>query len=62
MLPILSQGEAFIVGDSVILPSLIQFSEPNPSPQSGTVDVYDEWNKTWIDNVEFSSVIDRWRS
>ncbi|MGH1400745.1 MAG: ATP-binding protein, partial [Acinetobacter tandoii] len=61
MLPILSQGEAFIVGDSVILPSLIQFSEPNPSPQSGTVDVYDEWNKAWID-VEFSSVIDRWRS
>jgi hypothetical protein len=61
MLPILSQGEAFIVGDSVILPSLIQFSEPNPPPQSGTVDVYDEWNKAWID-VEFSSVIDRWRS
>lgn len=58
MLPILSQGEAFIVGDSVILPSLIQFSEPNPSPQSGTVNVYDEWNKEWI-NVDFSKVISK---
>lgn len=61
MLPILSQGEAFIVGDSVILPSLIQFSEPNPSPQSGTVDVYDEWNKDWIE-VDFSTVINKLQS
>lgn len=61
MLPILSQGEAFIVGDSVILPSLIQFSEPNPPPQSGTVDVYDEWNKDWIE-VDFSTVINKLQS
>lgn len=61
MLPILSQGEAFIVGDAVILPSLIQFSEPNPTPQSGTVDVYDEWEKNWIE-VDFASVIERWRN
>lgn len=61
MLPILSQGEAFIVGDSVILPSLVQFSEPNPSPQSGTVDVYDEWNREWID-VDFSTVINKLQS
>ena len=61
MLPILSQGEAFIVGDSVILPSLVQFSEPNPFPQSGTVDVYDEWNKDWID-VDFSTIINKLQS
>lgn len=61
MLPILSQGEAFIVGDSVILPSLVQFSEPNPFPQSGTVDVYDEWNKDWID-VDFSIIINKLQS
>ena len=61
MLPILSQGEAFIVGDSVILPSLIQFFEPNPFPQSGTVDVYDEWNKDWIE-VDFSTVINKLQS
>ena len=33
---------------------------PNPFPNSSNVNVYDEWNKDWIDIV-FDDVIRRWR-
>lgn len=61
MLPVLSQGEAFFVGDAVILPSLVQMSEPNPQPQSSTVKVFEEWNKEWVD-VVFDEIVKKMRS
>lgn len=59
LLPSLGQGQAIVVGDSVIMPSIVQLPKPNPSPQSASVDVYDEWGKKWKDNI-FQSIIDRW--
>ena len=33
---------------------------PDPAPSSSNVNVYDEWNKEWVD-VAFEDVIKRWR-
>jgi len=59
LLPSLGQGQAIVVGDSVIMPSIVQLPKPNPSPQSASVDVYDEWSKKWKDDI-FTPIIDRW--
>ncbi len=60
MLPSLSQGEAFMVGDAILLPSLVQLPKPNPQPKSASVNVYSEWTMNWK-NVEFDKIVERWR-
>ena len=39
---------------------IIRNDRPNPMPSSSNVNVYDEWNKDWI-NIAFEEVIKRWR-
>jgi len=59
LLPSLGQGEAIVVGDAVIMPSIVQLPKPNPLPQSSSIDVYDEWKKDWV-GASFQPIIDRW--
>ena len=59
-LPTLAAGECLMVGDSVPLPAIVKMEMPNPIPSSSNVNVYDEWNKDWID-VVFKNIIKRWR-
>ena len=60
MLPNLGQGEALIVGDASIMPSLVQLPKPVPEPKSASVDVHSVWNEGWKD-PSFINVIKRWR-
>jgi DNA helicase HerA-like ATPase len=60
LLPSLNQGEAFIVGDAVLMPSLVQLPKPSPEPKSASVNVYTEWDSAWKD-VAFDKVVERWR-
>ncbi|WP_028672167.1 ATP-binding protein [Saccharospirillum impatiens] len=60
LLPSLNQGEAFIVGDSVIIPSLVQLPKPNPEPKSASIDTYKEWAENWKD-ITFEKIVERWR-
>jgi uncharacterized protein len=60
LLPSLNQGEAFVVGDSVIIPSLVQLPKPNPEPKSASIDTYKEWAEDWKD-ITFDEIVERWR-
>ncbi len=60
ILPSLEPGEALIVGDSALIPSVVKFELPNPQPKSETVKFLSEWKKEWKD-IEFSDIIKRWR-
>lgn len=60
VLPTLAAGECLVVGDSVPLPAIVKMNMPNPIPSSSNVNVYDEWNKDWIE-ITFEEVIKRWR-
>ncbi|MBD5402093.1 ATP-binding protein [bacterium] len=59
-LPSLEPGEALIVGDSTLIPSIVQFELPNPLPKSETVEFLSEWQNNWKD-VCFVDIIKRWR-
>lgn len=60
ILPILDTGEALVVGDASLLPSRIRVDKPTITPDSGTIEFWDEWqiatNPTRLD-----SAIDNWR-
>ena len=60
VLPTLATGECLVVGDAVPLPAVVKIDMPDPIPSSSNVNVFDEWNKDWIDIV-FDDVIKRWR-
>lgn len=60
MLPSLGQGEALIVGDASLMPSLVQLPKPVPEPKSASVNVHSIWSESWKD-PNFVDVIKRWR-
>jgi DNA helicase HerA-like ATPase len=55
ILPTLQQGEAFIIGDAVAIPTRVMIDMPNPQPASGDIKFYEKWQKreaqTNVDDV-----------
>jgi hypothetical protein len=60
MLPALRPGEAFIIGDSVLMPMRTLVTLPNPTPQSSDADFFKEWASASIDS-DLDDIIDHWR-
>lgn len=60
ILPNLGQGECLIVGDAVLIPSVVKLEKPNPEPKSQSVNFQDEWQTDWKE-IGFTEVIKRWK-
>jgi DNA helicase HerA-like ATPase len=59
VLPTLQQGEAYVIGDSVPVPSRLFVDLPSPLPASGDVKFFERWrNKQTSTNVQ--NVVERW--
>lgn len=58
-LPNLQSGEAILIGDSIIMPSLVVIDRCSPSPSSNDINYLQEWKKEW-EEVQFSSIITEW--
>ena len=58
-LPILSSGEAILIGDALIMPSLVRIEECNPEPSSKDINYLQEWKKKWVD-ADFKNIIKKW--
>lgn len=59
-LPILQAGEALLIGDSVVMPSLVYIDHCNPSPSSNDMKYLEEWKKQWKD-VDFNPIVKKWQ-
>ena len=59
--PMLRQGEAIIVGDSIPMPQRIQIDFPNPPPRSADVRFFDKWKQAGA-KTDVSDVMERWWS
>jgi len=60
-IPMLRQGEAILVGDSIPMPQRVQIDFPNPPPLSSDVQFFDKWKKSGV-KTNVSDVMDRWWS
>ena len=59
-LPILQAGEALLIGDSIVMPSLICMDKCDPEPSSNDIKYLEEWKKEWLD-VDFSPIVSFWQ-
>jgi DNA helicase HerA-like ATPase len=59
-LPSLSAGEALLIGDSVVMPSVVQICQPEPEPSSSDIPYLEVWRKPWYE-ISFGTVLDRWQ-
>lgn len=59
-LPILLAGEAILIGDSVVMPSLVKIDRCTPEPSSSDINYLDEWKKPWND-IDLSLIINAWQ-
>jgi len=58
-LPTLKQGEALLIGEAVIMPSLVKIDRCNPAPSSNDIPYLQEWKKQWQD-VPFDTLANKW--
>ena len=48
-MPSLRAGECLLIGDAVVLPSIVQIDRCSPSPSSNDIPYYQIWKQNWID-------------
>ena len=58
-LPTLESGEAILIGDAVVMPSLVKIDRSKPEPSSSDVQYLQEWKKEWYE-VKFVDLINKW--
>ncbi len=58
-LPTLGQGEALLIGEAVIMPSLVKIDRCAPEPSSNDMAYLQEWKKEW-EGVDFRKLTASW--
>lgn len=59
-LPTLKEGEAILIGDSIVMPSLVTINPCEPTPSSNDISYLQEWKKKWAD-VDFEILVNNWK-
>ena len=58
-LPTLGAGEALLIGEAVVMPSLVQVAACDPAPSSNDIPYFELWKEQWKD-VDFDSIKKTW--
>lgn len=60
LLPVLRPGEAFVIGDSVLMPMRTNVAMPSPPPLSANLDFFSAWS-AGTSEFDLDDVIDHWQ-
>lgn len=55
----LESGDAILIGDAVVMPSLVTVGRTKPEPSSSDIRYIQEWKQKWYE-VEFTKLIKEW--
>lgn len=58
-LPTLSAGEALLIGEAVVMPSLVKVDECDPVPSSNDIPYFELWKEEWKE-LDFSAIKREW--
>ena len=59
-MPTLKSGECLLIGDAVVLPSIVKIEECNPKPSSNDIPYLELWKQEWLD-LDIQAIVDNWR-
>lgn len=59
-LPTLQSGEALLIGESIVLPSLVKIDRCDPEPKSSDIEYFEIWKEQWKD-VDFNRILTEWK-
>lgn len=59
-LPTLQSGEALLIGESIVLPSLVKIEQCDPEPKSSDIEYFEIWKEQWKD-VNFDNILTEWK-
>lgn len=59
-MPTLKSGECLLIGDAVVLPSIVKIDECNLKPSSNDIPYLELWKQKWCD-LDIQSIVDNWR-
>lgn len=60
ILPSLHQGDALLVGDSIVLPSIVTIDRCDPEPSSNDIPYWSLWKEEWKE-VKFEAICQKWK-
>lgn len=58
-LPTLGAGEALLIGEAVVMPSLVKIVRCDPSPSSNDIPYFELWKQEWKD-LNFDEIKKTW--
>ena len=59
-MPSLKAGECLLIGDAIVLPSVVLVDKCEPAPSSNDIPYYMLWKEEWKD-LPFDKIIEEWR-
>lgn len=59
-LPTLQSGEALLIGEAIVLPSLVKIDRCDPEPKSSDIEYFEIWKEQWKD-VDFGTILSEWK-
>ena len=59
-MPSMQSGEALLIGESIIMPSIIKIDECDPKPSSNDIEYLKIWKEQWKD-VDFENIVSEWK-
>lgn len=59
-LPTLQSGEALIIGDAIIIPSMVKIDKCITKPNSVDIEFFSKWSENWKE-VKFESITELWK-
>ena len=60
-MPTLKSGECLLIGDAIVIPSIVKIDECDPKPSSNDIPYLDLWKEEWKE-LDIQLITDIWRS
>lgn len=59
-MPSMQSGEALLIGESIIIPSIVKIDKCDPEPSSNDIEYLKIWKEQWKD-VNFANIVNEWK-
>lgn len=60
ILPSLQSGEALLIGDATVMPSIVKIDRCEHEPSTNDIPYLEKWKNEWYDQVDFKTVTNKW--